>query len=93
MYQPVDGPVVYTNVSVSTVTELKVGASNIPDRKVMVIQSQGNSIFIGFNNSVTSSNGIEIRKRQTLILEVGERVQVFAIASSGTIDVRIAELA
>jgi len=94
MYQPIDGPIVYTNLSVSTsASELKVGASTASDRKVLVVQCLGNSIYLGFDNTVTSTTGIEMRKRQTLFLEVGEEVTVYAIASSGSIDVRIAELA
>ena len=93
MYQPVDGPVIYTNISVSTTaTELKVGASAQVERKVLVVQALENRVYIGFDSSVTTSNGIELSKRQTLFLEVGEEVTVYAIADSGTIDVRIAEM-
>ena len=94
MYQPVDGPVTYTTVSVSTTaTELKVGGSALQDRKVLLIQAKGNSIFIGTDSSVTSANGIELFKNQLVPLEVGDAITVFAIASSGTIDVRIWEMA
>lgn len=94
MYQLADGPTLYTNISIGTsATEIKVGASALPDRKVLIIQSLGNRIYIGFDSSVTTSKGIELSKRQTLFLEAGPEVTVYAIASSGTIDVRIAELA
>jgi len=94
MYQPIDGPVVYFNISVSTTAvELKVGASPASERKMMIIQSLGNRVYIGFSNAVTTSNGIELSKRQTLFIEVSELVNVWAIASAGTIDVRIVEMA
>lgn len=94
MYLPVNGPVEYGALSVSTsATEIKIGASALDERKVVVIQSQGNSIFIGFNNSVTTSSGLELRKRQTIILEASPDVAIYAITSSGTIDVRVWELA
>jgi len=92
-YQPVDGPNVYGTISVGTTpVELKIGASALSERKVIVIQSLGSRIYLGYDNSVTVSNGMEMSKRQVLFLEVGEHVQVFAVASSGTIDVRIQEL-
>jgi hypothetical protein len=93
MYQPVDGPIVYSNINVSTTAvELKVGATPSAERKVIIVQSLGNRIYIGFDSGVTTSNGIELSKRQTLFLEVSENANIWAIASSGTIDVRIAEL-
>ena len=93
MYLPVNGPVAYGAVSVSTsATELKVGASALDERKVIMIQAQGSSIYIGFDNAVTTSTGMELRKRQTITLEAGSEMTVYAIADSGTIDVRIWEL-
>ena len=94
MYQIVDGPIFFTNISVGTsAVELKVGASAIDERKVLIIQPLGNRIYVGFDSGVTSSNGIEISKRQVIFLEAGPKVTIYAIANSGTIDVRIAELA
>ena len=93
MIRAVDGPATYINVSVTTTAaELKVGASAQLERKVMVIQPKANSIFLGFDSSVTISNGVEVKKDQTFILEVGPKITVYAIASTGTIDTRIMEL-
>ncbi len=90
----VDSSAVYGTVSVSTsATELKVGGSALTGRDYIIIQPKANSIYVGFNNSVTISNGIQLFKDQTLTLEVGDNIQVWAISPSGTIDVRIAELA
>ena len=93
MYQAVDGPVTYTNISVTTTaTELKVGASTQVERKVLILQPSDSKVWIGFDNSVTTSNGIEVFKRQTVFLEVGEDITVYAITDTGTADVRIAEM-
>ena len=93
MIRAVDGPGSYTNVSVTTTAaELKTGASAQLERKVLIIQPKANSIYLGFDNSVTTSNGIEVKKDQTFILEVGPKITVYAIASSGSIDTRIMEL-
>ena len=92
MYLLADGPSVHGQLNISTsAAELKVGASALDERKILLIQSLGNSIYIGFDNTVTSGTGVEIRARQTMIIEAGPSVTVYAIASSGTIDVRIME--
>lgn len=92
-YQPVDGPVVYGTQNVSTTAvELKVGGSALDERKVILIQAQANHIYIGTDSSVTTANGIKLAKDQIVPLEVGPLVAVFAIASTGTIDVRVWEM-
>lgn len=84
----------YGTISVgTTAVELKIGASILEGRDYVVIQPKGNSIFIGFDNSVTTSNGIEIKKNQTMHLAAGDNISIWAIATSGTIDVRLGELA
>ena len=93
MYQLIDGPNVYGTINVTTTpVELKVGASALDERKMMIIQSMGNRIYIGYNASVTSANGIELSKRQIIFLEAGPAITVYAVASAGSIDVRIQEL-
>lgn len=85
---------VYANLSVTTTaSELKVGASALDGRDYLIIQPKDGAIFVGFDNSVTTSNGIEIKKNQTMYLAVSEKIQVFAICASGTVDTRIGELA
>jgi hypothetical protein len=93
MIQPVDGPVIYGTLNITTTaSELKIGGSPLDERKLILIQAKGNSIYIGSDSSVTSSNGIEIFKNQIVPLEVGDKVTVYAIASAGSIDVRIWEM-
>lgn len=92
-YRPIDGPCVYGSLSVTTTAqELKIGASRLTERKAVAIQPLGNRLYVGFDDSVTSSNGIELSKRQILIIEAGARLPMWAIADSGTIDVRLWEL-
>ena len=93
MIRAVDGPGSYASQTVTTTAaELKTGASAQLERKILIVQPKGNSIFLGFDNSVNSSNGMEVKKDQTFILEVGPKITVYAIASSGSIDTRIMEL-
>lgn len=93
MYLPVDGPIVYGAVSVSTsATELKVGGSALSERKVLLLQPTDGLIYLGTDNSVTTSSGIKVFKDQLIPLEVGEQVTVYAIVTSGTVDVRIWEM-
>lgn len=92
MYQPLDGPAVYGNISVTTsAAELKVGGSTYEDRKVLSIQPIDGDIFVGYDSSVTTSNGIKIFQGQYVELERGELLPVYAIAAS-TVDVRISEI-
>jgi hypothetical protein len=94
VYQPVDGPVVYGAVSVSTTAiELKVGGSPQAERKVVLIQAQANAVYIGTDSSITTANGIRIFKDQILPIEAGPLVTIYAIANSGTVEVRIWEMA
>jgi hypothetical protein len=93
MYQPVDGPNVYGTISVSTTAvELKIGGSALDERKVIIIQPLENRIYVGYDSSVTTANGIELSKRQIMTLESSANITVYAIADSGTIDVRVQEL-
>lgn len=89
-----DSSAVYGTVSVSTTAvELKVGASPLIGRDYIIIQPKANGVYIGYNSSVTVSNGIQLFKDQIISIEVGEGISVYAIADSGTIDVRVQELA
>lgn len=77
-----------------TTTAAEVVATPLAGRKKVVIQNKGNKdIYLGFDNTVSSSNGIEIPARATFSEEIGENIDVFLIADSGTQDVRILELA
>ena len=77
----------------TTATELKVGATALIDRKFITVQPKGTGMFFGYSNAVTTATGTELFKNQTLIIPVGGNVSVWLIATAGTIDVRIGELA
>ena len=76
----------------TTAMELRVGATAIVDRKFITIQPKGTGMFWGYSNGVTTLNGSELFKKQTMIIPVGFNVKVWLIASTGTVDVRIGEL-
>jgi hypothetical protein len=81
------------NVSVSVDTT--AGGVALPimaGRTRVMVQNQGDkSVYIG-TGTVSSANGVEIRKGATMSLECGEAIALKAIAASGTQDVRVFEL-
>lgn len=82
---------VYGVLSVGTSpVELKVGASALSNRKYVVIRPQDNNVYMGFDSSVTSSNGIRLFKNEFMMLPIG--TSVYLVASSGSRDVSIGEL-
>ncbi len=94
MYLPIDGPNSYTGLIVGTTAqEIKVGASALDERKVVIIQSLGNFLYVGFDNAVTTSSGLRLRKNQTLIVECSDRAPLWVISNKAAgIDVRIWEM-
>lgn len=94
MLLPLDGPAVYGFLNVTTTAvEVKVGASVHTDRKVITIQPIDGEVYFGYDSSVTSSTGTKIFKGQVYPLEAGELLPVWIVAASGTINVRITEVA
>jgi hypothetical protein len=86
-----DGPIVYGNITVgTTATELNVGASNLAGRRTLLVQPIDRDMFIGFDSSVTTSNGIQLFKGQVFALDILETESVYGIAVANT-DVRITE--
>lgn len=86
-----DGPIVYGNISVTTsATELNIGASPMPGRRTLLIQPIDRDMFIGFDSSVTTSNGIQLFQGQVFSLDVLDILTVYGIAVAST-DVRIVE--
>lgn len=63
-------------------------------RKILLLQNLGNKeVYIGFDASVTSSNGIQLAKHSSIELPFGDNLDVFMISASGTSDVRYFQLA
>ena len=92
---PLDGPAAYKSLSVGAVTpvEVKVEATVKPERKVVTIQPIDGIIYYGYDTNLTKNNGTKIFKGQWIQLEVGDMLPIFIIADSGTVDVRISEVA
>lgn len=83
----------YANVSVGTsATELDISA--LANRKKVQIQNLGNKlVYLGFDNSVTTSNGIAIPRGGVYEFEWSDNVDLYAISSNAGQDVRIVEAA
>lgn len=71
----------------------RVGVSNLTNRRYLLIMPRANSVFLGWNSSVTTSNGMQLFKDQMVILPIGPGLTPFLIADAAGKDVRISELA
>jgi hypothetical protein len=92
-YQPLNGPALYGNISVTTTpVEVKVGGSRFSDRAAITIQPIDGNIYIGYDNAVSTTTGTLIYKGQVFILECGPLFEVWIRSATGTVDTRIAEL-
>lgn len=93
MFLNLDGPATYGALSVTTsAQEVKVGASALDERKVITIQPLNGDLYMGYDNSVTASTGTKIYQGQVYAMEATEKLLVFIVASTGTVDVRITEI-
>jgi len=93
MFLNLDGPAINGALSVTTTAEeVKVGASPLSERKVITIQPLDGDVYMGYSNTVTSSNGTKIFRGQIYAMEATDTLAVYIIASTGTIDVRITEV-
>jgi hypothetical protein len=77
----------------TTAVEGKLGATVLPHRKYVIIESLDTGVYIGFSSSVTTSNGIQIFKDQILMIPIGEGTQLWFIATANNKHVRFGELA
>lgn len=76
----------------ATATDL-VG-SDLANRKRIMIQNLGSKkIYIGKDATVTTVNGLELFPGGSMELDIGPSINIHAISSSGTQDVRVMELA
>lgn len=76
----------------SVTTTAAALSSPLANRKYLFLQNRGSSsIFVG-PSGVTSSSGLEIGKGSTLEARIGAAVALYAVAASGTQDVRKFEL-
>lgn len=86
---------VYGTLSVNDTTpvELKVGGTALAGRKMVSIQPIDGRLYYGYNNSVTSATGTELARKQIILFSAGPQITIFLLAETGTVDVRIGELA
>lgn len=81
-----------TSVFSATTTAAEIAATPLANRKKMIIQNLGNNdVYIGENNSVTSSNGIRLPKGASLEFEFGDGSNIWALTASSTADLRVSE--
>jgi len=77
----------------TTVGGTEIAATPTAGRISIIVQNLGNKeIFLG-PTGVTSVNGVALAPRANVSLDLGEDVNLFAIAASGSQDVRYMELA
>lgn len=82
----------HSAVSVTTIATDLV-ATDLANRKKIIIQNNGNKdIFVG-NSGVTAVNGLRISAGSSAELTAGPLADLYAITSSGTANVRVFELA
>lgn len=83
----------YKSASVTTAAS-QIDTSPLTNRKNITIQNLGTKdIWVGFDNSVTDSNGTKIPRGGSADFDWSDALSVFAITSSGTADVRLLETA
>mgnify|MGYP000564504163 CR=1 FL=1 len=77
----------------TTPIEAKVGSSPLSGRQLLIIQPKANNVYLGYSDTFTTAQGIELFKDQLISLSVGPTVRVWLRTSSGTANVRVQELA
>lgn len=75
-----------------TTTASQLAATALVGRLAMTVQNLGGGdIYIGKDNTVTAANGLKIAKNASEYVELDDGATIWAIAGSGTANVRIAE--
>jgi len=94
MLQPLDGPALSGVLSATTTAqEVKVNATVLEERKLISVTPTDGKVWYGYDNTVTSLTGTRVTKNQTLFLEASSSLPVYIVTASGTVDVRITEVA
>ena len=66
-------------------TAAQVDSSKQAGRQYWMFQNQANnSIYLGEDNTVTTSTGIEVGKGSSLVMEMGEALDVYSVAGSAS---------
>ena len=78
----------------TTVGGIELAATPLGGRKKVIVQNRGDkSIYLKDATGVTSANGIEVPKGASMEFAFGEALNLWAIAASGSQDVRVLEAA
>ena len=102
MLQPLDGPSiqgVLSSVGTTTPVLVKVGSSAFEERKVVTMQGDGKFYVYFANDSETptasdlSTKGFTQFKDQIASWEAGELQNIYVLAISGTVNIRLSERA
>jgi hypothetical protein len=76
------------------ITATDIVTSELTDRKELTIQNVGSKdVYIGCDNTVTTSNGLLVPKGATASFRFGPSINVHAIADGGVSELRVLELA
>lgn len=89
---PADGRA--SQIDVSSVTPTLLIPSSLDDRVGLIIKNNDSStnIFLGYESSeATTSNGYPLGPGESLGIDIASGQELYAFASSGTVDVRIME--
>ena len=77
-----------------TTTAAKLITASLTSRKRLTVQNLGaKPIYVGFDNTVTATNGTKIPKHSSWSEDLGPAIEPWAIAGAGTVDVRVLEAA
>ena len=79
-------------VTANTAYEAKVGVSALSNRKSLIITAL-DDMYWGYDNTVSSTNGIPLYKNQTIIFEINPNssFKVYLLATVNNKNARIAE--
>jgi hypothetical protein len=81
----------YRAQSITTTAAEALGAATIlANRKSLTLTPTNGTIYWGFSNAVTTTNGTPIFKNQSMSFAIGANLHVYVIAAATT-DCRIAE--
>jgi len=82
---------VYGTKSITTAALAAVGGANLASRSLLIVTNTSvDTVYWGFDNSVTTANGQPILQNQTMSWAIADSLSIFLV-SAGTSNVRISE--
>lgn len=82
--------VLQTAVTVTT-SATKLPTTNLTSRKLIVIYNNSAQIVYLGNAAVTTTDGLPVPVGQTITIDADENVDLYAIATAGTANIRLLE--